>query len=246
MMTATTFKVLDPDTPKPDMCELHRTLHHDVPVVRALIVRGDMPTQIDLYQQLHGINTFKIIGEAGYWQDTQALVGIHQPHAVIVNVEDATDEWLEAVQHFSKAHPDIRIALLANYPDEQIIRQAMRARVTVFLGTTAHAVEIERAIRSVLSGGMYFSPPACAAFLAGYSKYSGQKQAIPSDLTPRQLEVLRLIAESHTTKQIAHRLGLSTKTIETYRTQLMKRLSIHDVAGLVRYAMAAGLVSGDD
>ena len=245
MMTVATLDVIGQDNQKPDICALQRTLHYDVPVLRALLVRGDNPAQIDLYQQSHGINTFKIVGEAGYWQDTQALVGIHQPHAVIVCVADGAKEWLEVVQQFSKTHPDIRIALLANYPDEQIIRQAMRAGTTVFLSGSSHAIEIEGAIRSVLPGGMYFSPPACAAFLAGYGKYSGKKQAIPSDLTPRQLEVLRLIAESHTTKQIAHRLGLSTKTVETYRTQLMKRLGIHDVAGLVRHAIAAGLIFGE-
>ena len=244
-MSENTLVTPDNDNPQPVICELHRTLHYDVPTVRALIVRGDQPLPVDLHQQLQGINTFKIIGETGYWQDTQSLVGIHQPHAVIISVVDAATEWLETVQQFSRNHPEIRIALLASYT-EDIIRQAMRAGVTIFLSIAAHAVEIERAIRSVLSGGMYFSPPACAAFLASYAPHSGNKQTIPSDLTPRQLEVLRLIAESHTTKQIAHLLGISTKTVETYRTQLMKRLNIHDVAGLVRYAIAAGLVSTDN
>lgn len=243
-MSETNFVVPDNDNQQ-IICELHRTVHYDVPMVRALIVRGDQPPHIDLYQQLQGINTFKIIGETGYWQDTHALVGIHQPHAVIISIVGAATEWLETVQQFSRNHPEIRIALLASYT-EDIIRQAMRAGATIFLSIAAHAVEIERAIRSVLSGGMYFSQPACAAFLASYAQHASNKQTIPSDLTPRQLEVLRLIAKSHTTKQIAHLLGIGTKTVETYRTQLMKRLGIHDVAGLVRYAIAAGLVSTDN
>lgn len=227
------------DSPHTTVCELHRALHYDVPVVRALLVGDGAAAQIERHQQLQGHHTFWIIAEIDHGQETRALVDVHQPHAVIVKAPDKTSAWLSTVQHFTAAHPDIRIALLADYRDEYIIRQAMRAGATVFLSTSAHALEMENAIRSVLHGGMYFSPAACAAFLASHEK----KWGIPLDLTPRQLEVLRLIAESHTTKQIAHRLHLSTKTVETYRTQLMKRLGIHDVAGLVRYAIAVGLVS---
>lgn len=234
------------DDPQPAACPLYRTFHYDVPVVRMVFAGADGSAQVKkLHQQLQGIHTFKIASEIGYGQDTQAQVDTYQPHAVIIEVADSGADWLETAQHFARIHPDIRIALLADYTDKHLIRQAMHAGVTVFLSTAAHAVEIENAIRSVLSGGMYFSPQASAAFLASYGKFSG-KPAIPSDLTPRQLEVLRLIAESHTTKQIAHRLHLSSKTVETYRTQLMKRLGIHDVAGLVRYAISVGLVSADD
>ena len=235
------------DDPQPAACPLHRTLHYDVPVVRVLLAGADGSAQVKkLQQQLKGVHTFKIAGEMGYRQDTQALVDTYQPHAAIIDVPETGTEWLETVQHFARIHPDIRVALLADYTDKHIIHQAMHAGVTVFLSITSHAVEMEDAIRSVLSGGMYFSPQASAVFLASYRKSSAKKQAIPSDLTPRQLEVLRLIAESHTTKQIAHRLHLSSKTVETYRTQLMKRLGIHDVAGLVRYAISVGLVSADD
>ena len=235
------------DDPQPAACPLHRTLHYDVPVVRVLLAGADGSAQVKkIQQQLQGIHTFKIASEVGYGLNTQSLVDIYQPHAVIIEVPETGAEWLETVQHFTLVHPDIRIALLADYGDKHMIHQAMHAGVTVFLSITSHAVEMESPIRSVLSGGMYFSPQASAAFLASYRKSSAKKQAIPSDLTPRQMEVLRLIAESHTTKQIAHRLHLSSKTVETYRTQLMKRLSIHDVAGLVRYAISVGLVSADD
>lgn len=240
-MNANMFFVPDHEASRLAVCELRRNLHYDVPTVRALLIRDGRHEQIDFHQQLQGINTFQIIGEVGYQQDTQALVGIHQPHAVIVSVADSTAEYLKVVLHFAHAHPDIRIALLAEYADENIIRQAMRAGVRIFLSPSAHVAEIERAIRSVLSGGMYLSPSACAVFLASYAK----KRSILPDLTPRQIEVLRLIAKSHTTKQIALHLGLSTKTIETYRTQLMKRLGTRDVAGVVRYAISAGLVSPD-
>ena len=238
-MPANTLVAPKHDTPHATVCELHRALHYDVPVVRALLVGEGAAAQIERHHQLQGHHTFRIVAEINYGQETQALVDIHQPHAVIVKAPAATSAWLSTVHHFTEAHPDIRIALLAEYHNEYIIRQAMRASVTVFLSTSAHVLEMENAIRSVLHGGMHFSPAACAAFLASYEK----KRVIPLDLTPRQLEVLRLIAESHTTKQIAHRLHLSAKTVETYRTQLMKRLGIHDVAGLVRYAIAVGLVS---
>ena len=235
------------DDPQPAACPLHRTVHYDVPVVRALLAGDDGSAKVKkLHQQLQGIHTFKIASVVGYGLNTQSLVDTYQPHAVIIEVPETGAEWLETAQHFTLAHPDIRVALLADYTDKHIIHQAMHAGVTVFLSITSHAVEMDSAIRSVLSGGMYFSPQASTAFLASYLKSSAKKQAIPSDLTPRQLEVLRLIAESHTTKQIAHRLQLSSKTVETYRTQLMKRLGIHDVAGLVRYAISVGLISADD
>ena len=235
------------DDPQPAACPLHRTVHYDVPVVRVLLAGDNGSAQVKkLHQQLQGIHTFKIAGEVGYGLNTQSLVDTYQPHAVIIEVPETGAEWLEIAQHFTLTHPDIRVALLADYGDKHIIRQAMHAGVTLFLSIASHAIEMESAIRSVLSGGMYFSPQASATFLASYRKTSGKKQAIPSDLTPRQMEVLRLIAESHTTKQIAHHLHLSSKTVETYRTQLMKRLSIHDVAGLVRYAISVELISADD
>ncbi len=106
-------------------------------------------------------------------------------------------------------------------------------------------MELEFAIRSVARGGSFMSPSVSRQVMQGYARQARPTGASLERLTPRQVEIAQLIAEGHTNAEIARILGLASKTIETHRTQLMARLEVHDVAGVVRYAMRMGLVPPD-
>ena len=127
---------------------------------------------------------------------------------------------------------------------EEYVLQALRAGASGYLLKGATPVELEMAVTAVARGETYLSPAMSKHVVEDYVRRSGAEPA-PS-LTPRQREVLQLVAEGRSTKEIAARLGLSVKTVETHRTQLMARLDIHDIAGLVRYAIRVGLVTPNE
>ena len=106
--------------------------------------------------------------------------------------------------------------------------------------------ELELAIRAVARGETYLDSPVSRHVIEGYLSRVGDQKTSRERLTPRQREVLQLIAEGLTTKEIAHKLGVTIKTVETHRSQLMQQLNIHDIAGLVRYAVGAGIVSATE
>jgi DNA-binding NarL/FixJ family response regulator len=123
--------------------------------------------------------------------------------------------------------------------------RALRAGCAGYLAKDSGSAEVALAIRAVARGESYLSPSISKHVVAGFNRMTGAQTADSGPLTPRQHEVLKLIAEGLTTKAIARRLDISVKTADTHRLQLMERLGIHDIAGLVRYAIRNGLVDRD-
>jgi len=138
--------------------------------------------------------------------------------------------------------PFVRVMILSMHATEEYVLRALRAGAAGYLLKDADAAELELAINAVTRGETYLSP-AVSKHVTEYVRRVGQEvHSTLERLTPRQREVLQLVAEGHTTQEIARMMNLSTKTVETHRTQLMERLDIHDIAGLVRYAVREGLV----
>jgi DNA-binding NarL/FixJ family response regulator len=133
----------------------------------------------------------------------------------------------------------VRIIILSMHTSEDYIARAVRAGVSGYLLKNADPVELELALRAALNREMYLSPSVSKQLVEDYARRLG-----PGDepLTPRQREILQLIAEGKSTKDIAVTLNLSIKTVETHRKELMDRLGIHDVPGLVRYAIRSGII----
>ena len=129
------------------------------------------------------------------------------------------------------------------HSSEEYVRQALRAGASGYLIKDSSVPELALAIESVARGEIYLSPVVSKHVVADYIRRGASDESAVQVLTPRQRETLQLIAEGHSTKEIAHRLGLSVKTVESHRSQIMARLGIRDVAGLVRYAIRAGLVT---
>lgn len=160
---------------------------------------------------------------------------------------------LDTVARASKEFPDVRVIILSMHASEEYIFQALRCGAAGYLLKGARTAELELAVNAVACGETYLSPAASKHVVSGYVQRAGEGTAggegesHPSDrLTPRQREILQLIAEGTTTKEIAQRLSISIKTVEMHRAQLMERLGIHDVAGLVRYAIRIGLAAPDE
>jgi DNA-binding NarL/FixJ family response regulator len=146
---------------------------------------------------------------------------------------------LDAATQIHKVSPNTRTILLTMYTEDQYVLEALRAGLRGYVIKTQAAADLVRAIREVLQNGVYLSPGISRTLVEAY--LSGT--AMPADpLTPRERQVLQLVAEGKTTKEVAMVLGLSVKTAETHRTKIMRKLEIHETAGLVRYAIRRGLV----
>jgi DNA-binding NarL/FixJ family response regulator len=159
---------------------------------------------------------------------------------------------LEATVRVAREFPQVRVIILSMHAVEEYVLQALHAGASGYLLKHAAPVELALAVKAVVQGETYLSPPISKVVIAQYLQRTRGERARSraasapyEQLTSRQREILQLIAEGHTTKDIAQRLNLRVSTVETHRTELMQRLDIHDVAGLVRYAIRTGLVSPD-
>jgi DNA-binding NarL/FixJ family response regulator len=139
--------------------------------------------------------------------------------------------------------PEVRVIVITVHEEEEYAFHALRSGAAGYLPKTAASAELRLAINHVMGGKKYLSPNIVQRAATDLSWHRGEGQKTVADLTPRQREVLILIAEGHTTKEIGRMLNISVKTVESHRGQLMDRLNIHDIAGLVRYAIKFGLVS---
>jgi DNA-binding NarL/FixJ family response regulator len=145
------------------------------------------------------------------------------------------------LEHVAKKFPTVRVIVLTVHEAGEYAIRALREGASGFLPKSAASTELEQAIQTVMKGDVYISPETSRKTLLEYGKGVSKRDQLAT-LSPRQREVLQLIAEGKTTKQIAQLLDISVKTVETHRAQLMERLNIHDVAGLVRYAIIVGLI----
>lgn len=187
----------------------------------------------------------EVVAEAGDGHEVLALVDKWRPRLVLMDIAMPGLNGLEATARLTKSHPETSVIILSMHAAEEYALQALRAGAAGYLLKDADLSELEFAITAVARGQTYLSPAMSKHLVTDYRRRLAE-QADPLDrLTPRHREVLQLIAEGQTTKDIATRLKLSVKTVETHRAQLMDRLDIHDVAGLVRFAIRVGLVAPD-
>jgi DNA-binding NarL/FixJ family response regulator len=191
---------------------------------------------------LEGINSVEVIAEAGDGREALALIERHRPDVVLMDIAMPGLNGLEAARRVSKDFPNVHVVILSMHASEEYVLRALNAGAAGYLLKDADPAELELAIKAARQGNTYLSPPVSRQ-VSEYIQRTGGKDSSLEKLTPRQREVLQLIAEGQTNREIAHTLGISVKTVETHRMKLMKRLDIHDIAGLVRYAIRKGLVS---
>jgi DNA-binding NarL/FixJ family response regulator len=212
---------------------------------RVLLADDHTLVRAGLRKLLESMPEVTVVGEADDGLTLLALAAQLQPDLVLMDIAMAGLNGLEATSRLLKAQPGIRVLILSMHQNEEYVRQALRNGAVAYLLKDAAPVELELAIQAVQRGETYLSPAVSRGVVSDYVQRLRGDAGPAAVLTPRQREVLQLVAEGHSTKDIARRLGLSVKTVDTHRSQLMKQLDIHEVAGLVRYAVRSGLISSD-
>ncbi len=211
--------------------------------VRVLLADDHTLVRAGLRKLLESIPNVSVVGEAADGLALLTLAEQLRPHLVLMDIAMPGLNGLETTARLSKTWPLIRVLILSMHQNEEYVRQALRNGACAYLLKDCAPLELELAVKAVLRGETYLSPAVSKGVVSDYvQRLRGEEQS-GAQLTPRQREVLQLIAEGHSTKEIARRLDLSVKTVESHRSQLMKQLDIHEIAGLVRYAMHTGLVS---
>ncbi len=185
----------------------------------------------------------EVVGEAGDGHSTLELIEKLRPDVVLLDLAMPQLSGFEVLKATSRKFPQIRVIVLTVHDEEEYAFQALRAGAAGYLPKSAASAELQLAIEHVRGGKKYLSPTVEQRAAFELSRNTQEGRPPLSELTPRQREVLTLIAEGHSTKDIARALNISVKTVETHRAQLMDRLNIHDIASLVRYAIKMGLVS---
>ncbi len=192
---------------------------------------------------LESIEGVTIVGETGDGREALELIARLRPDIALLDVTMPGLNGLEVAARVADVSSGTRTMILTMHAGETYVAQALRAGASGFLLKDSAVSELEAALEAVSAGGTYLSPAVSKKVVTSFLR----GEAPPADplegLTARQREVLQMIAEGRSTKEIAADLGLSVKTVETHRAQIMERLEIHDVAGLVRFAIRAGLVS---
>jgi DNA-binding NarL/FixJ family response regulator len=196
-----------------------------------------------LIQAFDGI---EIVAEASDGKEALDLCKAHLPDVVLMDIAMPRLNGLEATARLAATSARARAIILSMNANEEYILQALRNGAAGYLLKNISPEELERAIRAVASGETYLSPPISRHVIAAYvERIGGEPVSLFDRLTPRQREILQLVAEGNTSKEIASKLGVSVKTVDMHRSQLMTTLDIHDVAGLVRYAIRVGLITSD-
>jgi len=209
--------------------------------IRILIADDHALVRAGIRALVEKIKGVTVVGEAGKGSEAVKLIHELKPDLVLLDITMPDGSGFDVLHQLAKKYSGIRVIVLTVHEAGEYAIRALREGAVGFLPKSAASTELENAIQSVMRGEVYISPETSRKTLLEYDKGRKKRDQL-ANLSPRQREVLRLIAEGRTTKQIAQMLEISVKTVETHRAQLMDRLGIHDVAGLVRYAIIVGLV----
>ena len=210
--------------------------------IRVLIADDHTLVRAGIRSLLEKLPGILAVAEASDGREVLGLVAQHHPQVVLMDIAMPNLNGLDATKQLTELHPSVRVVILSIYSDEEHVYHALRAGASGYLLKGAAIEELELAIRSAARGETFLSPQVSRPVIDEYIRRTHASR--PGEfLSTRQRQVLRLIAEGKNMKQVALELGIAVKTAETHRSQLMDRLNIHDVAGLVRYAIKMGLIN---
>ncbi|MBI3494101.1 MAG: response regulator transcription factor [Acidobacteria bacterium] len=180
-----------------------------------------------------------VAGEASNGQEAVKAAAATQPDVAILDVTMPALNGLDAAREIVKVSPRTKCLMLTMHDEDRYVLEALRAGVKGYVLKTQASLELAQAVREVHRGGIYLSPGISSTVVDAYLK----KIEVPIDpLTARERQVLQLVAEGKTTKEIAELISVGAKTAESYRARIMQKLGIHHTAGLVRYAIRHGMV----
>ena len=188
-----------------------------------------------------------VVGEAGDGQEALEQVPRLKPDVVIMDIVMPRMNGLEATRLIRERHPKSRVLILSMYDDHEYVVQIIQAGASGYVLKRVVTEDLVRAIHEVHAGESFLYPPIAAKLIGDYLEVTkGERRNGPGEpLTAREREVLKLIADGHTNQEIAEQLGLSRKTVDSHRANAMRKLDLHDVTEVVKYAIRTGLITLD-
>lgn len=213
--------------------------------IRVLLADDHTLVRAGIRGLLQGLQGVEVVGEAGDGQEALRLAEALRPAVILLDVGMPGLNGLEVAGRLATIDASIRVIILSMHTSEEYVLRALRAGCAGYLLKASAVAELEVAVRAVARGETYLSPAVSKRVVDDYVSRTGGAVDPLDALTPRQREILQLAAEGHSSKEIAQRLGLSHRTVEAHRTQLMERLGVHDLAGLVRFAVRVGLITAE-
>ncbi|MEY2538506.1 MAG: hypothetical protein QOG67_2246 [Verrucomicrobiota bacterium] len=214
-------------------------------VTRLLLADDHALVRAGIRALIEKIPNVEVVGEASTGREALELVKSTLPNLVLMDIAMAELGGLEALPRITKDFPSVRVIILSAHANEEYVIRALRSGAAGYMLKDAATAELQLAIDSVAQDKIYLSPSISRTVIDSYLERVGAPLSPLEQLTPRQREILQLLAEGKNTKEVASNLDISVKTVESHRLQLMERLNIHDVPGLVRYAVRSGLVSAE-
>ncbi len=211
--------------------------------IRILLADDHTLVRAGIRALLEQLDDLEVVAEAADGREALELTEVYLPDVALLDIAMPEMNGLEVARRLQKKRPEVRVLLLSMYSNEEYVSEALACGAAGYVLKDASVAELDLAVHAVARGESYLSPAVAKQIVSGQVQPGGDAPSGLQRLTPRQREVLQLIAEGNSTKQMARKLGVSVKTVETHRAQLMDRLDIHDVAGLVRYAIRTGLVA---
>lgn len=212
--------------------------------IRVLVVDDHKIMRDGIRAILKAAGDFEIVAEAESGLDAVQLVRRSRPDVIMMDINLSGINGIEAATEMLRHNPDLRIMMLSMYDDEHSVVTALKAGARGFVLKRASDQDLVNALRTVAQGGTYLSPKVSDRFFERIQKgkIDDSTQAAPlAELSPREVQVLRLVAEGKTSKEIAVMLDLSVQTIRSYRKAMMKKLNLNNVAGLTQLAISTGL-----
>ena len=211
--------------------------------IRVLLADDHHLVRAGLRSLLERVPGVTIVAEASDGQEALRLVESERPDMVLADIGMPGLNGLNLTARIVARWPDLRVIIVSMHHTDAYVTEALRAGASGYLLKDTNIAELELAVASVAGGGKYLTPKVSGQVVQAFLAKGGSTATAAHQLTLRQREVLQLIAEGHGTKAVAVKLHISQKTVETHRVEIMRRLNIQETAGLVRYAIQAGIAS---
>jgi DNA-binding NarL/FixJ family response regulator len=213
--------------------------------MHSLVIIEDQTAVREMLAELLALDkTYKLVGQSGEGQEGLQLCLDLKPDLVVLDAKLPGLNGVDLLRRLSKKLPQARVLVFSGHENPVVVRQMLEAGAHGFVEKTAGFLEFKKGLATIAAGGTYFGP-AIAAVLRNVVA-NPESGGSPDFLTEREREILQLVAEGNSTKEIGAKLGISAKTVDNHRTNLMRKLNIHDVASLTRHAINQGLLEDKD
>jgi len=212
--------------------------------IRVLLVDDHQLMREGLRKILESASGIEVVGEAEDGRSALAAVAAFRPEVVVMDVAMNGMNGIDATQHLRKDHAAVKVVALSTHADKRYVRNMIRAGAAAYVLKESASEDLLRAVRAAARGEHYLSPQITGCLLESWSvPQTPEASSVYEVLGPREREVLRLLSEGKTSKEIAVQLDLSIKTVETHRRNITHKVGLHSIAQLTKYAVREGLTT---